>query len=231
MKIEILFPEIANLYGDIYNVEYLKASISEVDIINTSLQDTPYFCNHEIDMLYIGPMPDDYLPLAVSSLEKHKHELVKLIENDTLVLATGNSLELFGTHFGQSEKSTKGLGIFPYYSILNYNNRLNTLFLGEFHNIEIVGFKSQFSLTYKNINPFIKVKRGSGINPKDDFEGVNYHNFFGTYLLGPLLVLNPYFTKYLLALLGYENKLAFEEEAINAYNQRCLEYQQVKSLI
>ena len=51
------------------------------------------------------------------------------------------------------------------------------------------------------------------------------HNFFGTYLLGPLLVQNPPFMRYLLRLIGAENTpLAFEKEADEAYAVRLEEY-------
>ena len=48
----------------------------------------------------------------------------------------------------------------------------------------------------------------------------------GTYVLGPILVFNPDFTKYLLRLLGVkEPKLAFEKEAVEAYNIRLKEFE------
>ena len=38
MKIEVLFPEVANLYGDLSNIEYLKKCLNnDVEIIETSL--------------------------------------------------------------------------------------------------------------------------------------------------------------------------------------------------
>ena len=32
MKIEVLYPEIANLYGDLENIDYLKKSYPEIEI-------------------------------------------------------------------------------------------------------------------------------------------------------------------------------------------------------
>ena len=44
MKIEVLFPEVANLYGDLSNIEYLKKCLNDdVEIIETSLNDEPAF--------------------------------------------------------------------------------------------------------------------------------------------------------------------------------------------
>ena len=64
-----------------------------------------------------------------------------------------------------------------------------------------------------------------GLNKKCPFEGVRFRNFFGTYLLGPLLINNPPFTKYLLSRLGVENPiLAFEKEVQAAYEKRLEDF-------
>lgn len=49
-----------------------------------------------------------------------------------------------------------------------------------------------------------------------------------TYLTGPLLVLNPPFTKQLLRELGAEDTLAFEEAAMEAYEARLAEFRDEK---
>lgn len=49
-----------------------------------------------------------------------------------------------------------------------------------------------------------------------------------TYLTGPLLVLNPPFTKQLLQDLGAEDTLAFEEAAMEAYEARLAEFRDEK---
>ena len=67
---------------------------------------------------------------------------------------------------------------------------------------------------------FVKNK-GVGLNKKAKYEGIRVNNFFGTYLVGPILVLNPPFTKYILNLMGAGDvKLAFEAENMAAYEQR-----------
>ena len=51
-----------------------------------------------------------------------------------------------------------------------------------------------------------------------------------TYLLGPILVLNPEFTLYLMRLLGVEDaKLCYETEATNAYQLRLAEFENEKT--
>ena len=41
MKTEILFPEVANLCGDLMNVTYLRQSCPEMEVVETGLKDRP----------------------------------------------------------------------------------------------------------------------------------------------------------------------------------------------
>ena len=71
-------------------------------------------------------------------------------------------------------------------------------------------------------------EKGIGINPDTKFEGIMKNNFIGTYLIGPILILNPYFTKKILQKMNLKDiKLAFEEDVIDAYNQRLEEFKRV----
>ena len=51
------------------------------------------------------------------------------------------------------------------------------------------------------------------------------NNLFATYLLGPILPLNPKFTKYILKLLNQKDNLKFEKEAMEAYEIRLKEFE------
>ena len=43
--------------------------------------------------------------------------------------------------------------------------------------------------------PLFQVKEGTGYAPNEQTEGVYKKNFYGTYLLGPIFIRNPYFTE------------------------------------
>ena len=102
-------------------------------------------------------------------------------------------------------------------------HRHNSDFEGTFEGETVMGFKTQFTMAYtpdESLGLFKKVK-GVGLNRKAAWEGIRLQNFFGTYLVGPILVMNPPFTKYLLRLLGAGDvPLAFEKENMEAYAQR-----------
>lgn len=228
MKIEILFPEFCNLYGDSANITYLKKCLKDAEFIDTYLEEEPRFVKEDINLIYLGPMTERTQEKVINKLIKHKDRIQELIENGTNFLFTGNAFEILGEYIENEDRSKiEGLGILDIHSVRNMFNRYNGMLLGKFNDIEMVGFKNQFSHTYgdNTKNYFIEVERGTGINVNSKLEGIKINNFIGTYLLGPILVLNPHFTKYLIKQMGCEDvTLAFEEECINAYNQRLKEF-------
>ena len=227
IKIEFLFPEIANLYGDPFNVKYLKNSLKDVEVIETSLTDEPRFVKEDIDMIYMGSMSEKAQVMVIDKLKQYKNELQEFINKNKVVLFTGNAFEVLGKYIEDEEHNKiEGLGIIDSYSVLDRKHRYNTLFLGECNcdeNIKIIGFKATFSFSYTDNTKdyFCKSIRGCGNNKESVLEGVRINNLFGTYLIGPVLVINPLFTKYIMKLLGEENPvLQFEEEAIECYNDK-----------
>ena len=222
MKIEILYPELSNIFGDFSNVKLLKETLKDAEFIYTNNFDKPHFLDNKVDLVYIGSMPESKQELAIKRLMPYKEQIRAAIENDVVMLATGNALEIFVNHVMDGENKIEALGLFDeLYAVRDFVNRHNSHFVGDFEDIKIVGYKSQFTMCYgENKHPFINVVGGCGLNLESKQEGIRYHNFFATYLLGPFLVLNPYFTKYLLRTMGYDDAIAFENQAIDAYNHR-----------
>ncbi len=226
MKIEVLYPELSNLYGDYYNAKYLAMCIPGSQTVFTSNSDKPAFMSEKTDIVCMGSMSEHNQEFAVKSLMPYKDKVRELIEGGTFFLVTGNSLEIFGKYIEDDGKITECIGALDFYSKRQMNDRRNCFFLGEFPtengDIKIVGHKSQFSFSHgaDAEKPFIKVNGGFGINLESGNEGIRHKNFFGTYLLGPFIILNPYFLKYLLRLMGVSDELLYEEETVNAYNER-----------
>lgn len=232
MKTEVLFPEFCNLYGDGGNIQFLSASAPDMEIIYTNNQDRPRFVDERVDMIYIGSMPEPDQLVARDRLAPYKDRIKELIADGVVFLATGNAMELFGEYIQDKDTRIPMLGIFGYHADRYIKEeRHNSFFLGEFEDMHILGNKSQFSFIRDvEENPFAKVLGGCGNSMGDEYEGVHVNNFFATYLLGPLLVMNPYFTKYLLRLIGHDDTLAFEKESIEAY-ERYLTCMQDKDML
>lgn len=229
MKIEVLFPDVANLYGDIYNAKYLAMCVDGCETINTGLNDTPAFVSTDVDVIYMAPMPEFAQELVVGKLAPYKERIVELIDKGTVFFVTGNALEVFGQYIENEDGSRVDcLGIFDTYAKRNMMDRYNALFLGNFGNMKIVGFKAQFSHSYggEKTERIFECLKGCGLNPDDKGEGIRRNNFFGTYLIGPLLVMVPDFTKYILSLAGEKvSALPFEDEMTAAYKQRIKEFE------
>ena len=234
MKIEILYPELGNLFGDMANIRYLKLCLEDAEFIETPLDCTPAFPEQEIDLIYMGPMTEHSQERAIRRLTPYRDALDALIKRGTHFLFTGNSMELLGKYIKKNDGELKGLQLFDMHAVRTMADRHNSIFLGETVDVQhmtIVGFNSRFSHLYPSdsLPGFIKVIKGIGLNPQNTFEGIRINNFIGTYLLGPLLVLNPLFAASFLRSLGKETEPAFFSESRIAYQKRLTEFQDKKT--
>jgi len=228
MKIEVLFPEVANLFGDMMNIEYLHRCVPEAEIVRTSLRSAPLFASEKVDMIFMAPMTEHSQELVINALRPYKEKLRELIDGGTVFFVTGNAMEVFWQYIETDDaKRIEALGLFDLHAKREMMNRYNSLYLGKLGDIDIVGFKSQFAHTSgrDTDHPLFVTTRGGDREKPGDGEGLHVNNFIATYLLGPILVTNPDFTKWLLRLLGVENPtLAFEEAAYDSYNLRLKEF-------
>lgn len=217
--IEVLYNEFGNMYGEIYNPMFLEKSCKDIKIIYTKLNEEPYFVKHDVDMIYISNLRDNKIYDILNTLMKYKDKLKEMIENDVVFLLTGNSLELFGKYIKENDSETTALGIFDYYVEKNFNIKYASWVRGKYKDIEIIGHRNQFSKCFNIKNKFIDVLDGTGSDIDSKIEGINYKNFYATYLLGPFLIMNPLFAKYILGLLGIK-EMKYEKCAMEAYNKR-----------
>ena len=213
MKTEILFPEVANLCGDLMNVTYLRQCCPKMEVVETGLKDRPAFLDGGVDLVYVGSATERGLQLMVKALAPYRAELERYVDGGGLMLATGNALDALGE-----------------YVVIDGKRAFDGL--GSFQDMEIVGFKSLFGHTYPDdelANPLFRVERGVGRHPGAFAEGFLRGGLMATYLIGPLLPLNPPFTRYLLEQMGAKDvKLAFEDTAMKAYRARVEEFRDEK---
>jgi len=228
MKVEVLFPEFCNLYGDICNMTYLKKCLPEAEFIYTSYEQEMAFVSQEVQFIYMGTMTESAQEAVAQKLQAYKEKIEESIEKNVVWLVTGNAIEIFGEYIEKEDGSRiKGLGLFKVYAKRDMMHRHNSLFLGELEGIKVIGFKSQFSMLYgENAENYcMKVEKGIGIHPESEFEGLRKNNFFATYVLGPILIMNPELTKLFMKKAGVDNPvLAFEEDAKKAYEIRFKEF-------
>jgi lipid II isoglutaminyl synthase (glutamine-hydrolysing) len=238
LTIEMLFPEIANLHGDNANITYLAQCRPDARVIRTSLTDTPAFVEEPVDLVYLGALTELGQLKAIERLKPHRDRIESLIESGTAFLFTHNALEVLGTRIRNDEMNydVAGVGIFELESTLRMFGRYNGKVMGAVPEVgaehPVLGYKSQFSMVSSpaSLPGFLTADRGIGRNTTTAVEGVRRGNFIGTSLIGPLLVVNPHFTRSLLAQLDpdSEPKLAHETFALAAYDARLSDFQDTK---
>lgn len=229
--IEVLYPEYNNLYGDRGNAEYLEKKLKnagyEVEIVKTNLFDEPRFVNDEVDILLIGPCEEKHQLIEIEALKKYRDAINNRIEKGGIILATGNAFEIFGDYIEDAKgEKHECLKFFPYYAKQFSRLRYNDCSVGEFEGMEITGFKNLLSHSYgENPAPFLKMKKGAGMNKETDIEGVHKNNLFATYHTGPILPLNPKFTEYLIRLVDesyVDVPFKFEQKAYESRMKELL---------
>lgn len=237
IRVEVLFPGVCNLFGDTANMKYLQEALGDKgEMIYTTFLETPAFVTEDVDMIYMGSMSEDRQEKVITKLMPYRNRLQALMEKGTVFLTTGNAMEVFGYWIIKDDGSKiKGLGLYQMSAKRDMYHRYNSICVGTYEDgetsIEIVGFKAQFTTAKigPEVTPFMQVERGYGLTKTSTIEGVHLNNFFGVYLLGPFLVLNPLFTKYLLNLLGLKKvTLPYESVVMEAYQNRLIEFKDPK---
>ena len=177
MKITIgyLYNDLLNLYGDEGNIKALKYHLEEqdvkVEIKNMTIGDEKNF--DDVDFLYIGCGTEHNILTALEDLKKDKDKIEKYLKDGKILLSTGNSVELFGNYLIINKK-IKALGIMDY--VCMHQDRIvkDVKIKTDLVEDEIIGFENH---------------NGKNISTTDDI--FNEGTFYGTYIIGPILVRNP----------------------------------------
>lgn len=237
LVIEMLYPEIANLHGDNANVDYLALCRPDARVVRTSLTDVPAFVSEPVDLVYLGPLTEQGQLKAIARLAPHRERIEELIAGGTSFLFTHNALEVLGTRIRNPEMGydEPGVGIFDLEATAHMFGRYSgkvTGTLPELPEHPIVGYKSQFSMVTADaeLPGFLGADRGIGRDRGTSVEGIRRNNFIGTSLIGPLLVINPHFTRSLLAQIDPDSEpwLAHESLAVAAYDARLADFRDAR---
>lgn len=229
MKIEILYPSLASFYGEAVGLRYLRQCLPDAEWVETELFEQPAFTKEPVDLVYLGPMTENGQELVINELRPYVRQINEYIISGSVFLAIGNALEVFGKTIENEDGSQiEALGIFDTTAKRRMMERYNSLYLGTLDGLKIVGFKAQFTHTYPHseVQTLFANVRGDGLHPGFAGEGLRRNNFMGTYLLGPLFVTNPDFTKYVMKLIGVENPvLPYEKDVYAAYEKKLQEFE------
>lgn len=177
MKITIgyLYNDLLNLYGDEGNIKALKYHLEEqnvnVDIKYMSIGDKKDL--KDVDFLYIGSGTEHNLNVALEDLKKDKDKIKEYLDEGKILLSTGNSVELFGNYI-ITNKKIKTLGIIDYVCMNQERTVKDVKTKTDILDEDIIGFENH---------------SGKNISSNEDI--INEGSFYGTYIIGPILVRNP----------------------------------------
>jgi CobQ-like glutamine amidotransferase family enzyme len=230
MRIEVLYPQLCCLYGDKGNTLFLQKCLPDAEFIFTQLNDKPLFLSEDIDLVCMYSMSEQSQELILSRLMQYKDEIKDKIENSkTFFLFLGNAMELLGNYIEREDDTrVDALGIFDIYSLRHAPRRFNTLIQAKFNDITLLSYTSRFAETFGITEDMAmaKVEIGTGSCPDTKLEGICTDNLIATYMLGPILVANPDFSKWLLKKLGVnEPVLPFEDALYESYEAKRKEFQ------
>lgn len=234
MKIELLYPEIAGLYGESGDYRFLELLFKDYTVLKTNLTQRPAFIDDdEVKLVFIGPSSEQNQEKIIKALLPFRDDIKKAIDRNIYIIATGNALEVFGNKIIRDDKEEiECLGITETIAKTDLLKRYSCLFLGDMNllndnKLEIIGFKTSFTESKygKNDKPLLTVKRGRALNINEKYEGVRINNFISTYLIGTFLIMNPLLVRYILDDLGLKNlEIPFFDELKEAYFVRLEEF-------
>ena len=221
MKITIghLFYDLLNLYGENGNVMALEKAISsqgiDVEVKNLSL-DNEHWNLEELDVIYIGAGTEQNQLLALNALMKYKEAVHQMIMNNKLFIATGNSIELFGKYIKHEDQIIDALDIFDYTTERTKKRIVSEcVFKHDEIDTKILGFENHQGKITGITEPLFTIEKGFGSDLISQVEGFRKNNFYGTYLIGPLLVRNPKLLEKICEQLIIEKDANFELKSFN----------------
>lgn len=217
-----------NLYGERGNVLMLKKCFEQsgLDVICDCKEASDYLNISDYDIVYIGCGTESASYKALECLRPYKRQLVDFIENNKLLIATGNSFELFGDYINDDKYGNfEGLKLFEYGVSRTHKKRFlgDAVFSCMQDENKVIGFINKCSKISGVSSPLFNVELGLGNDNLKSTEGFTYKNVFATNLIGPVLVRNPFFCQFILNI-AYKN-IGFEPDftpdmsnQIKAYN-------------
>lgn len=184
ITIGYLYYDLMNLYGDVGNIHVLKYHLEKqgikVNVKRLSIDDEIDF--KKLDLVYIGSSTEDNRVITLKHLLKYKDDIKEAIINGKFFLVTGQALAMFGNNIDEKD----GLGIFDFKTnIVDTREVKEVITNAKFIKNDIYGFlNNSDNICYDDCEHLF------------DDEGILYNNFYGTKMIGPLLVRNPMFTEY-----------------------------------
>jgi CobQ-like glutamine amidotransferase family enzyme len=209
LKIGHLYPTLMSVAADRGNLNSIQKRCKwrgiATEVEQIFVKQTPDFTKYDLILFHGGA--DREMELASHDIQAKAASLIEAAESNTVFLSVCAGFQLFGHYYKPFQgPELKGVGLLDFYTAGGGTRFMTHMALEcDFEKTGkkmLVGYENHSGRTYlgPKARPLGKVIAGWGNNGKDGFEGAVYKNVFGTYLHGPVLPKNPWFTDYLIQL-------------------------------
>ena len=211
MKLLHLYPNLMNMYGDYANMLALKKHLEDQGLtVKVDYKDINEDIDFSLyDFIYMGSGTESKELIALNDIIRYKDEFNNLVNNNKVILFTGNASELLG----KSIDDNLALNVFDFKTqhidkrytgdVIVYNDEIG----------ELVGFVNKSSIVSgdKEHKLFKYIFKDNNLND-EEYEGYIKNNVFATELIGPILLKNPNFMKYIVKKLLPNNQTYIDKE-------------------
>lgn len=207
VKILHLYHDIMNLYGEYANVKILEKHLKdqgfEVIVDKKSIGEEKNFIDY--DFIYMGCGTEKNQKVILADLLNDKEDFLKYIEDEKLVLLTGNSFEILGKTIDEED----AIGLLNF-NTTHIDKRITTdvICISKMFSNKVVGFINTMSKIDDNENPLFEFDYTT-YDFKND--GITYKNIIGTHLIGPLLIRNPEILGYIIKKICENKETEYKE--------------------
>lgn len=207
LKIGHLYPTLMSVAADRGNLYSIQKRCQwrgiETEVEHIYVKQTPDFTRYDLILFHGGA--DREMEIASKDLQLKAPSLREAAEASIVILSICAGYQLMGNYYKPyNGPELKGAGILDLYTE-GGDTRFMTHMALETNFPEtgikvLVGYENHSGRTYlgPRVQPLGKVLAGWGNNGKDSYEGAVYKNTIGSYLHGPLLPKNPWFTDLLI---------------------------------
>ncbi|MFL5693414.1 MAG: type 1 glutamine amidotransferase [Ktedonobacteraceae bacterium] len=207
LKIGHLYPTLMSVAADRGNLFSIEKRCQwrgiGVEVEQIYVKQTPDFTKYDLILFHGGA--DREMDLASRDIQAKAPSLREAVEANIVFLSVCAGYQLLGHYYKPFQgPELKGVGVLDMYTEGSSTRYMTHMALDcefpESGRKVMVGYENHSGRTYlgEHAQPLGKVLVGWGNNGKDNGEGAIYKNVFGTYLHGPVLPKNPWFTDILI---------------------------------
>ncbi|MGH2487252.1 MAG: type 1 glutamine amidotransferase [Ktedonobacterales bacterium] len=207
LRICHLYPKVLSVAGDRGNLFAIQRRCEwrgvQTEVADVDVGQNAHFPDFDVILFHGGQ--DKEMDVAARDMEEKNALLREAVESDVLVLAVCAGYQLLGNYYqpytGPRLEGAHAVDIHTIGGNTRYMNHIAVeCDFAAGGKQTLVGFENHSGRTYlgPGVQPLGKVIAGGGNNGEDGGEGARYRQVYGTYLHGPVLPKNPWFTDHLI---------------------------------